>query len=78
MFVLIAAQCENVHPRLTEEHREEAGRAPRQGQLLLQLSECPPVKVLVCVIQTVSVGQDSVSRSVRSNHNTGLQYTGGS
>lgn len=34
MFVQIAAQRENVHSGLAKDHRKEAGRSPRQSQLL--------------------------------------------
>lgn len=51
VFVLIAAQCENICSRLAKDHREEDRRSPRQRQLFFKQSEPSPVKVTVCVVQ---------------------------
>lgn len=55
MLVLIAAQFENIDSWLAENQWKETGGSPRQSHLLLQLSQCTPVKVAVRVVQIVPV-----------------------
>lgn len=57
VFVLMAAQFENIYSRLAKNNWKEGGTSPRQSQLLFKLPECTPVEVTVCVVQVVTERQ---------------------
>lgn len=68
VFVLIAAQCENVRSRLAKNHRKEYRSSPRQRQLFFQQSEPTPVKVTVCVVQIFTeTHKEKVKNANRKN-----------
>lgn len=54
VFVLVTAQFKNKYARLAQNNGKEVRRSPRQSHFLLQLPECTPVEVTVCVVQVVT------------------------